>query len=343
MTTNNKIQKIEALGQGPWATKDPFLFCVHHKDDYPKGNDNFGPDKALLKGRNIGSDFDPRNGWRMYHGEGVPGFPYHPHRGFETVTVALEGVIDHADSLGAAGRFRDGDVQWMTAGKGVLHAETFPLLNKEADNPLELFQIWLNLPAKNKFVEPHFRMLWSEDIPILKLKDSNDKTTKVRLIAGQLENDNAPSPTPNSWAAEATNEVAIWSIEMDANATWTLPKASAGINRTLYFYRGDNLKVEAQDIPNYHAVQLKSDEDIALQAGNESCFILVLQGKPIDEPVAQHGPFVMNTKAEIQQAFMDYQQTQFGGWDWKTPNPVHGRDYYRFAKHADGTLVEKKA
>ena len=136
-------------------------------------------------------------------------------------------------------------------------------------------------------------------------------TTLKDLFTGKLEKDNAPSPTPDSWAAEATHEVAIWSIEMDANATWTLPKASAGINRTLYFYRGDNLKVEAQDVPNYHAVQLKSDEDIALQAGDESCFVLILQGKPIGEPVAQHGPFVMNTEAEVQQAFADYRSGNF--------------------------------
>jgi quercetin 2,3-dioxygenase len=338
--TNHKIRNISTLGF-PWATKDPFLFCVHHKDDYPKGDDNFGPDKALLKNRNIGSDFDPRNAWRMYHGEEIPGFPYHPHRGFETVTVAIKGVIDHADSLGAAGRFRDGDVQWMTAGKGVLHAETFPLLNKDTDNPLELFQIWLNLPAKSKFVEPHFKMLWSEDIPTIEKTDENGRTTKITLIAGKLQDTNAPITTPDSWAAEAENEVAIWSIEMAANSTWTLPKASPGLNRTIYFYRGDTLQVETLEVPNYHLIELKSDEDILLEAGNTPCFILLLQGKPINEPVAQHGPFVMNTRAEIQQAFQDYQRTQFGGWDWSTPNPVHGRDFYRFAKHGDGTLVVK--
>lgn len=338
--STNKILNIQPL-QFPWQTQDPFLFCVHHKDDYPKGNENFGPDKSLLRGRRIGSDFDPSNDWRMYHGTEVPGFPYHPHRGFETVTVALKGVIDHADSMGAAGRFRNGDVQWMTAGKGVLHAETFPLLNQDTDNHLELFQIWLNLPRKSKFVEPHFRMLWSEDIPTVNHTDENGKRTKATIIAGKLEDATAPKPTPDSWAATDENEVAIWSIEIEAGGTWTLPKASAGLNRVLYLYRGDNITIESQKVQNYHATQLKSDEDIEFQAGNEKCFLLLLQGKPINEPVVQHGPFVMNSRLEIQQAFMDYQRTQFGGWDWKTPNPVHDTKYYRFAKHADGVLEEK--
>mgnify|MGYP001949696475 CR=1 FL=1 len=142
--TTGKIINISQLGF-PWETQDPFLFCAYHKDDYPKGEPTLGPEKSLLRGRRIGSDFDPRQDWRMYHGEVIPGFPHHPHRGFETVTVATEGAIDHADSMGGAGRFRNGDAQWMTAGKGILHSEMFPLLNQETDNPLELFQIWLTI------------------------------------------------------------------------------------------------------------------------------------------------------------------------------------------------------
>ena len=135
----NKILNIKPLGF-PWETKDPFLFCAYHADAYPKGNDNMGPDNSL-EGRNIGEDFTLKDGWRMYHGDTVPGFPSHPHRGFETITVTKKGIIDHADSLGAAGRFGDGDVQWMTAGKGIQHSEMFPLLHKKKENPLEIFQM----------------------------------------------------------------------------------------------------------------------------------------------------------------------------------------------------------
>ena len=147
-----------------WPTIDPFLFCVHHLDAYPAGNADLGP-VASLEGRSIGNDFQPLDGWRMYHGSTVPGFPVHPHRGFETITFVRQGLIDHADSLGAAARYGRGDVQWMTAGSGIQHAEMFPLLDRDGPNTAELFQIWINLPAADKMVEPHFTMLWDHDIP----------------------------------------------------------------------------------------------------------------------------------------------------------------------------------
>src|SRR5690606_32849197 len=116
------------LGMGrlgfPWPCLDPFLFCAYHNDAYPAGNERLGP-AASLAGRNIGQDFEGKDGWRMYHGEVVPGFPRHPHRGFETVTIMRRGFTDHSDSLGAAARFGPGDVQWITAGKGIVHAEMF--------------------------------------------------------------------------------------------------------------------------------------------------------------------------------------------------------------------------
>lgn len=336
----DKIIRIQPLGF-PWTTEDPFLFCVHHDDAYPKGNENLGPDSSLLKGRNIGNDFTVKDGWRMYHGETIPGFPHHPHRGFETVTIAKQGYIDHADSLGGAGRFSDGDVQWMTAGKGILHAEMFPLLNQDKGNQMELFQIWLNLPKKSKFVEPHYRMLWSEDIPIVINEDKLGNKTSIDVIAGRLNNDEAPRPTPNSWAASAENEVAIWTIKMDANATWTLPKTLANLNRTLYLYNSDSVTVDNQNIRNYHSITVKSDEDIEIKSGDSPAYLLMLQGRPINEPVAQHGPFVMNTRAEIQEAFADYQRTQFGGWSWDNSGPTHGKEKRRFAKYTDGRVEEK--
>ena len=149
--------KVRPLGF-PWETADPFLFCVHHDDAYPRANARLGPD-APLAGRELGQDFSRKDGWSMYHGMVVPGFPAHPHRGFETVTIVRKGLIDHSDSLGAAARYGGGDVQWLTAGSGVVHAEMFPLLDRAAPNPLELFQIWLNLAAADKMVDPHFTML----------------------------------------------------------------------------------------------------------------------------------------------------------------------------------------
>ncbi len=320
----------------PWETSDPFLFCAHHKDEYPKGTDNLGPDKTLLRGRNIGNDFIIKDGFRMYHGDTIPGFPSHPHRGFETITIAKEGIIDHADSLGAAGRFGNGDVQWMTAGKGVQHSEMFPLLNKDKENHLEIFQIWINLPKANKFVEPYFSMLWSETIPVFKATDNEGKTTEVNVVAGELEGLKAPPPAPDSWAANLENEIAIWTIKMEPNAKWTLPKAKKDVRRTLYFYKGKSIKIEGETITTNHSIEVNAMEEITLHCGDEDGFVLMLQGKPINEPVAQYGPFVMNTQEEISQTISDYRQSEFGGWPWPRPDQVHDKDKGRFALHANG-------
>jgi redox-sensitive bicupin YhaK (pirin superfamily) len=332
--TMSPIIKIKPLGF-QWETLDPFLFCVHHEDKFPKGNDVMGPITSM-QGRHMGDDFIIKDGFRMYHGKTVPGFPGHPHRGFETITVVRQGIVDHADSLGAAGRYGDGDVQWMTAGKGVQHSEMFPLLSKEKENPMELFQIWLNLPKKNKMVEPHFKMLWRDAIPNYLHTDSNKKNTTIEVIAGKIDTIKAPSPPPDSWAADEKNEVAVWNIKMNAGATWTLPKASEGINRTVYLYEGDVIQLAGTTIPKYNAVELKPNMDVVIVAGDQETSILLLQGRPINEPVIQYGPFVMNTKEEINQAFEDYHATQFGGWPWPKFDQVHPREKSRFAKHADG-------
>lgn len=341
-STMNPILKIKPLGF-QWETADPFLFCVHHEDYFPKGNDQMGPANEFLKGRHMGDDFIIKDGFRMYHGQTVPGFPGHPHRGFETITVVRKGIVDHADSMGAAGRYGNGDVQWMTAGKGVQHSEMFPLIHADKENTMELFQIWLNLPKKNKMVEPHFKMLWREAIPNYVHTDSNNKITNIEVIAGNLGDKTAPTPPPDSWAADSNHEVAVWNIKMQAGATFTLPKASGGINRTIYIYEGTGVKIADTNIPKYNAVELKSELDVLIQSGTDETSILLLQGKPINEPVIQYGPFVMNTKEEINQAFQDYHDTQFGGWPWPRYDQVHDRKQTRFAKHADGKMEVKNS
>jgi redox-sensitive bicupin YhaK (pirin superfamily) len=336
--TANSILKLDKLGF-PWETLDPFLFCVYHDDSYPKGNSEFGPD-ASLAGRNLGQDFAGKDGWRMYHGLSVPGFPSHPHRGFETVTIVRKGLIDHSDSLGAAARFGGGDVQWLTAGRGIVHSEMFPLLDPSAPNPLELFQIWLNLPARSKMVEPHFTMFWSEDIPHHIATDSNGNTTEVVCIAGSFGKDERTpplTPPPNSWASQPDADLAMWTIKMSPGARWTLPAAAgASTQRRLYFFKGATLALDNQTIDRHSAVEVRAVEPIELSNGEETSELLMLQGRPIGEPVAQYGPFVMNTEQELKQAYADYRRTEFGGWPWTDDAPVHGPDRARFARHADG-------
>jgi redox-sensitive bicupin YhaK (pirin superfamily) len=332
---NNPIKKIHPLGF-MWPTTEPFLFLAHHLDNYPKGNDDLGPDPALLKGRNMGQDFEPKDGWRMYHGKKVPGFPVHPHRGFETVTIVLKGFVDHSDSLGASGRYGEGDVQWMTAGKGVQHAEMFPLLNKESENICELFQIWLNLPKNRKFAEPAYKMFWSEKIPVVINKDSNGKQYEVMVIAGDFDGVKAIEPPKDSWASDHENRVGILKIKMEANAELTIPADRAGLSRMLYVYEGDGVEINGQSLDNYNSAELSSEIELVVRNGNKESLLLFLQAKPIGEPVVQYGPFVMNTEEEIQQAYSDYRKTQFGGWPWERHDPVHSEEKKRFARHADG-------
>jgi len=321
----------------PWHPPDPFLACMHHDDHYPKGDERMAP-TVSLSGRDLGQDFSRKDGFSMYHGRTIPGFPQHPHRGFETVTVVRQGLLDHSDSLGAAARFGNGDVQWLTAGGGILHSEMFPLLKSDQENPLELFQIWLNLPARDKMVKPHFTMLWHEKIPRVVHRDSRNRSTTVTVVAGKLGESRAPSPPPNSWASRPESDLAIWTFRMEPGAEFTLPAASAGLNRSLYFFLGTSLRVAGRNVESYHSVALKSDEPVLLQAGPDAVEILMLQGRPIGEPVVQYGPFVMNTRTEIQEAFADYQRTQFGGWPWPGNGPVHARDEGRFARLIDGKL-----
>lgn len=336
-TMEHPVKKVRALGF-QWETNDPFLFCVHHEDKFPKGNAEMGPDPEYLKGRHMGQDFIVKDGFRMYHGQTVPGFPGHPHRGFETITVVREGLVDHADSTGAAGRYGNGDVQWMTAGKGVQHSEMFPLIDAEKENPMELFQIWLNLPRKSKMVEPYFQMLWSENVPVIENKnEKGELTSMVEIITGNLGDASAPTPPPDSWANPSENMVAIYNITLEPNATLTIPAVEAGVNRTVYYYEGNHLRIADLEIPHYHAADVDETQELVLTAGSEVSKVLILQGKPINEPVVQHGPFVMNTRQEIQEAFDDYHSTQFGGWPWPRYDYTHDRSKGRFARHSDGT------
>lgn len=322
---------IDTEPLGPfWKTLDPFLFCAHHDDNYPSGTKDLGPSDDLA-GRNIGNDFTIKDGYRMYHGHTVPGFPSHPHRGFETVTIVRKGLLDHADSMGASARYGEGDVQWLTAGAGIQHSEMFPLLHQNAPNPFELFQVWLNLPAKNKMVSPHFTMMWNDKIPRYK----TDKA-EVCCIAGAHPNLKTPvlSPPPNSWAS-VDPHLAIWTIKLSKDGAFKIPSASANVNRRLYFFLGHSASIDGQEIASYHHVTLRADLEVKIEVGDDSEFLL-LQGTAIGEPVAHRGPFVMNTMEELQQAFLDYRTTQFGGWPWKRSDPVHGGKLERFAKYANG-------
>ena len=321
-----------------WATIDPFLFCVHHLDLYPAGNGRFGP-QGDLAGRDMGQDFAGIDGWRMYHGRDVPGFPQHPHRGFETVTFVRRGFVDHSDSLGAAARYGEGDVQWLTAGSGIVHSEMFPLLNDDTANPTELFQIWLNLPRADKMSPPHFSMLWNEEIPRIEHTNERGVTSLITVLAGQLEGHVPPPPPPHSWASRADADVAIWHVRLGAGGSLTLPPAATPASRrVIYAFDGGAVGVDGETLLSSEGALVRCDAPVMVSSvdGSE---LLVLQGRPIGEPVAQHGPFVMNDRAGVEQAFRDYQATRFGGWPWATDDPVHGAQRRRFVRTNDEELT----
>lgn len=283
----------------------------------------------------------------MYHGMSVPGFPRHPHRGFETVTFVRRGLIDHSDSLGAAARYGRGDVQWMTAGSGVVHSEMFPLLDQDGPNSAELFQIWLNLPAADKMADPSYTMLWGDQLPVYVVVDAAGRAGTVTVVAGTYRGagpaandlDWPPPPPPHSWASQPEADVAIWHIQLDAGASLKLPAALGPQTvRTAYLFQGEQIELDGHVLDSGHAALLDARTAITVSAGAAPAELLVLQARPIGEPVVQYGPFVMNTQAEIQAAFSDYQRDGFGGWPWPQDGPVHGADPTRFARHADGRL-----
>lgn len=324
--TRSSIIKVTRPGT-PWETIDPFLVCAYHVEHYPAGNTNLGPSVPPPDPAATGQN------WSMYFGDTVPGFPAHPHRGFETITIIRQGIIDHSDSLGESARFGAGDVQWLTAGRGIVHSEMFPLLNSDKPNTLEVFQVWLNLPARDKMVDPSFTMFWAADIPRDVVRDSSGRT-EVTRIAGALDGvgmEAPPSPPPRSWATDPDADLAIWTLKMTPGARWQLPPASrSDTRRQLIFFSGSTLAIDGERVDVGSSIEIDCTVPVELANGTEETEILLLQARPIGEPVVQHGPFVMNSLDEIQRAYADYRDTHFGGWDWSTNGPNHGPEKGRF-------------
>jgi redox-sensitive bicupin YhaK (pirin superfamily) len=245
-------------------------------------------------------------------------------------------LIDHADSAGNGGRYGMGDLQWMTAGEGIVHSKMFPLLKTDTGNPTRFFQIWLNLPAKSKMAKPSFAMFWANEVPNY---TSEDGLAQATIWVGNQYlgvDKNINNPPPESWASNPDNDVALVHITLKPGAKFTLPKShEPTVNRSLFYIEGNKgMLVDGKSIGKKMCLTLDPTEDVVLELpedASEGGEFLWLQGKPIGEPVAQHGPFVMNTQQEIRQAFSDYQKTQFGGWPWPREDMVFPSEKGRFA------------
>ena len=336
-----KVKNISKVGSRLDTIRDPFLLAVNHKDQYPEGNDKLEP-RYYIQEREQGSDFNEASLWRMYHGSKVPGFPQHPHRGFEVITIVPDGYVDHFDTKGAKGRYGNGDVQLMLTGKGALHSEMFPLIHDNKENPLRLFQVWLNLAAKDKSSEPDYKMLWAENIPVATIGEVSHQV-KLKVILGEYYNVKSLGALNHSWSATPKNNVGIALIDMEPNAEFKLEAISLTMNRFLFYYEGEeSITVANKTLDSGYVADLNGGEEIVIKSGKSGAQLLLLEGEPINEPVAAYGPFVMNTQKELMDAFEEYHKTEFGGWPWgnKESDMVNEKDAGRFASYDFGKTVE---
>lgn len=227
----------------------------------------------------------------------IAGFPAHPHRGFETVTYMIEGHMLHEDHLGNRGNLRNGGVQWMTAGRGIVHSE----MPQQESGTMRGFQLWLNLPAAEKMTPAGYRDIQPEDIPVFNLQGAT-----VKLIAGDLETEDRQMA--GAITGGSTRPVYA-DLQLQAGAEISLPVPEA-LSALLYLYEGQAELVTANErvpLQASAASVLTSGDSARIAAGTHGARLLLIAGEPIGEPVVQYGPFVMNTREEIEQALNDYQ------------------------------------
>jgi hypothetical protein len=258
------VKLRRSLGSTPLARHDPFLMLDEFYSD--------DPDDYLA------------------------GFPAHPHRGFETVTYMLDGHMRHEDNFGNTGDLGPGDVQWMTAARGIIHSE----MPQQTEGRMRGFQLWLNLPAKEKMKPAAYRDIGAAEIPVVKLEDG----VEVKIIAGKLADTlgavNGGSTDPH-----------YYDVRLAPGAVFEAP-LPAGHAAFLYAYEGEALVGEAaKPLPNRAAGLLTDGERVRVAAGEKGARMLLLAARPIREPVVQYGPFVMTSREEIEQAIADYQSGAF--------------------------------
>ena len=237
----------------------------------------------------------------------MAGFPAHPHRGFETVTYMLDGHMRHEDHLGNRGDLGPGDVQWMTAARGIIHSE----MPQQSEGRMRGFQLWLNLPSKEKMKPAGYRDIPAGEIPQVLLP----KGGEVKVIAGTLTLDGASTSGPvNGRGANLSTDPSYLDVRLPAGAVFSAPVA-AGYNAFLYTYEGSadiGPAGAAKPLPHRAAGVLSDGESVRVQAAAEGVRFLLLAAKPLREPVVQYGPFVMNTREEIEQALADYRDGRLG-------------------------------
>lgn len=298
--------------------RDPWVGKFHHIDYYPEGDGIEQVKKEDMEGHTPGKDLDHDLDFRLYYGDRRPGFPVHSHRGFETVSIVLDGWVDHHDSHGDHGRYSAGDVQWMTAGNGIRHTEMFPLVNIDKSNRTELFQLWLSLPSWNKLVDCDYKMFWREDIPVVE-KDG----VKVKVITGNFNGEEGPKATESSWAYDERSHFRILLLDLAPNSEVAINGVSSTLNRNLYPYEGEYVFIDEDKVEGKRSLKLKGDADFVIRTEDSPSRLLLLEAEPLNEPIINDGPMIMNTMEEVLQGYRDYWENQYGGWSWDERDPLH--------------------
>jgi hypothetical protein len=280
------VLSIHKQGEGHWVGDGFPVHTVFHYQQRPE----LAP--FLLLDHAGPADFAPS--------EKQLGVGWHPHRGFETVTVVYDGEVDHEDTAGNGGRISAGDVQWMTAGAGLLHKERHSAAFSRRGGRFEVLQLWVNLPAKSKLTAPRYQELLAKDIPVVPLEG---EAGSVRVIAGEFGSARGPART--------FTPINLLDVRLRAGRSLRL-SLKDGYTALLYVLKGSVVLNGTEPASQTELVVLERKGDEITLAASADATVLVMNGQPIEEPIAGYGPFVMNTQAEIQQAFKDFHAGRLG-------------------------------
>ncbi len=313
-----------------WDTEDPFLFASHHEDDYPKGNRQQAPPLHEIAGRNLGRDYEQRMGFRMYHGKVVPGFPMHAHWGYETLTLAEKGLVDHHDNMGISGRFGNGDAQWICASSRYSHNEMYPLSNQEDRNPNDITQIMINLPLELKNRENAVNTVWRGDIP-----RASGPGWSAKVLCGRFGNASASSPSPETWATEG-HGVRIIRFEMEPGSELTIDPSAESAGRNLYIISGNGVKILGTDVSVDSRVKILTSEEIKINNGDAPTVMWLLEGVPIKQKMSMFGPVCLGDLAQVRAGMDEIRKNEYHEWQWEIVDRTQPLGAERHISYPDG-------
>jgi redox-sensitive bicupin YhaK (pirin superfamily) len=315
-----------------WDTEDPFIFVSHHEDDYPAGNRQMAPPLEEISGRNLGRDYKKIMGFRMFNGKVVPGFPMHAHWGYETVTLAHTGYVDHSDCEGTTGRYGFGDVQWVSAPGFYEHCEMYPLVNKEGRNPNDITQVMIALPPeKRNLPENSVNTVWKDEIPLI-----SSEGCRIQLICGKYGGFEMKSPSLHSWA-DGSRWVRMMRIELDPGASVTIDKADPSANRNLYFVSGEKGKVLGEEVDWGTQMKISPDVEVDISNGEAPSVFWILEGVPIGCKMSMFGPVLLGSDKEVREALQTIRKEEFSRWPWEVIDRVNPAESGRFIQRKDGS------